>query len=109
MARLDVEQPTFEDLELLAEGSQLLTLLDLDNVLQQVIKLTAKAVGATKASLFLHEGQEVDWEHIFVTRELSPDESIKVVSRVLDEGLAGWVKRNKQGTIVDDTQTEDRK
>ncbi len=109
MSRLDIEeQPTFEDLELLAEVSQLLTLRDLDNVLQKVISLTSKAVGASRASLFLHKGDQVDWDHILVTRNLSRDESINVVKQVLSEGLAGWVYRNRKATIVEDTEKDKR-
>ncbi len=108
MSRPDVKQPTFEDLELLAEVSQLLTLMNLDEVLQKVINLAAKAVGATSISLFLHEGQTVDWDHIFTARNLSLGESIPVVRRVLDEGLAGWVYRKKQGAIIFDTEEDDR-
>jgi PAS domain S-box-containing protein len=101
-------QPTLEHLKLLGEVSQLLTSLDLDAVMQQVIDLMSNAVGATNASLFLHGEHEVDWDHIFLTRHLDHAESIVVVKTVLDEGLAGWVVRHKQGTIVYDTQTDER-
>ncbi|MCS6834933.1 MAG: ATP-binding protein [Anaerolineae bacterium] len=101
-------QPTIEDLELLARVSQLLNEVDLDKVLSQVIGLAAQAVGATKASLFLHEGGQVDWNHVFTMRDLSASESVRVVSRVLHEGFAGWVYRNKKGDIIYDTQQDAR-
>ncbi|MFZ4826167.1 MAG: hypothetical protein ACOYLB_02320 [Phototrophicaceae bacterium] len=41
-------QPSFEDLELLVEVSQLLTLLDIDAVIQKVIELTRAAVSAQR-------------------------------------------------------------
>ncbi len=107
MSPLDTP-PLYEDLKLLTEVSQLLTLLDLDNVMQKVISLMSSAVGATKASLFLHDGNNVDWDHIFLMRDLDPDQSIEVVQAVLDEGLAGWVMRNRQETIVYDTETDER-
>lgn len=108
MQRLEPEQPTFEDLELLAEVSQLLTVVDLDRVLQQVIALAARAVGATKTSLFLHSGDYIDWDHIFTKRNLSGAEGVRVVSRVLDDGFAGWVLRNKRGDIIHDTSKDER-
>ncbi len=108
MSQVEVEQPTFEDLEVLAEVSQLLTLLDLDSVMQKVITLAAKAVGANKASLFLHDEIDIDWGHILTARELSRDESYRVVSKVMHEGLAGWVMRHKEGTVVYDTEQDDR-
>ena len=101
-------QPSFEDLELLVEVSQLLTLLDIDAVIQKVIELTRAAVSAQKASLFLHDGLEVDWGHIFTARMLNSEESIRVVSRVLDKGLAGWVVRNRKAALVYDTRTDER-
>jgi PAS domain S-box-containing protein len=101
-------QPTIEDLELLAQVSQLLNEVDLDQVLSRVIGLAAQAVGATKASLFLHEDGQVDWNHVFTMRDLSASESVRVVSRVLNEGFAGWVYRHKQGDIIHDTQQDSR-
>jgi PAS domain S-box-containing protein len=104
-----ISQPTFEDLELLAEVSQLLTLLDLDRVLERVIDLAARAVGARQpASLILYDDSDVDWGHIFVVREMSRSESLQVVRSVLDKGLAGWVFRNRKGTIIYDTDEDDR-
>lgn len=108
MSPIDAPPPIYEDLKLLTEVSQLLTLLDLDNVMQKVISLMSSAVGAAKASLFLHDGNNVDWDHIFLVRDLDPDQSIEVVQTVLDEGLAGWVIRNRRETIVYDTETDER-
>ena len=103
-----VTHPESKDLQLLSEISQLLTMLDLDRVLQTVIDLAAKSVGAAKTSLFLHDGTDIDWEHIVVTRDLSSDQSIAVVRRVMDTGLAGWVSRNREGAIIEDTFNDDR-
>lgn len=108
MQTVDEKQPTFEDLELLAEVSQLLTLTDVDNVMQRVISLASTAVGADTASLFLQEGEQVNWDHIFTSRNLSQDESVPVVTRVLDDGFAGWVVRNRRGDIIHDTEKDDR-
>lgn len=102
------DQPSFEDLKLLTEVSQLLTLLDLDSVMQKVIQLMSSAVGASKASLFLHHENEIDWNHILLTRELDHQQSVIVVRAVMDEGLAGWVARNRDGAVVYDTQTDAR-
>jgi signal transduction histidine kinase len=101
-------QPTFEDLELLAEVSQLLALRDLKNVLEEVINLMRTRVGADKASLMLLDGQDIDWQHLILMRDLDMDESIQVVKQGLDEGLAGWVIRERQGAIVYDTRTDRR-
>src|SRR5215207_5751875 len=100
MTQRDINQPTFEDLELLAEVSQLLTVVDLNSVLQRVIQLAARAVGASKTSLFLHDDKHIDWAHIITMRNLSLDKSVKVVTRVMDAGFAGWVYRHQRGDII---------
>ena len=108
MPSINTPEPTYENLKLLSEVSQLLTLLDLDRVMQQVMGLMSSAVGATRVSLFLHDEQGIDWNHIFVARDLDPDQFVMVMRTVLDKGLAGWVIRNKQAAIVHDTQTDPR-
>src|SRR3954471_15458830 len=99
------QRPSLEDFELLAEVSQMLTVLDQDRVLERVIDLMATAVGATKVSLILHPEYVEDWRQIFV-KNLSPElteqdqpQSMHFAQRVLDKGLAGWVFRHKQGTV----------
>ena len=108
MTEFDKENPTFEDLDVLAEASQLLTVVDLDQVLHKVIALVSNRMGAQKTSLFLHEDEAVAWEHIITMRNLSPDQSIKVVSQVLKDGFAGWVLEHKQGDIIYDTDKDER-
>ncbi len=110
------QRPSLEDFELLAEVSQMLTVLDQDRVLERVIDLMANAVGASKVSLILHPEYVEDWRQIFVKhlladepeRQSSEPNSIHFARRVLDKGLAGWVFRHKQGTIVYDTQQDER-
>jgi PAS domain S-box-containing protein len=101
-------QSSLADFELLAEVSQLLTVIDLDHVLERVITLTARAVGATNASLFLHHAYSDEWQRLLTSRKLDPQESVRVVQSVLDKGMAGWVVRNRRGGIVDDTETDER-
>lgn len=109
MANLDAQHPSsLADFELLAEVSQLLTVDDLDHVLERVMNLAARAVGAAKVSLFLHHEHSDDWQRLLTTRKLDPQESRQVVQRVLDRGLAGWVMQHRQGAIVYDTETDDR-
>src|SRR5262245_48671504 len=109
MGQVHVEQrSSLADFELLAEISQLLTLVDLDNVLARVIDLSARAVGATSASLFLHYQHSESWQRLLTSRNLDPQTALRVVESVLEQGLAGWVVRNRQGTIVYDTLEDDR-
>lgn len=109
MASLETPpHPTLQDWKLLSEVSQLLTSLDLEMVMREVMRLMSQAVGATKASLFLHDDGQIDWNHIFLMRDLNRDESIVALRTVLDEGLAGWVVRNRMAALVEDTLTDSR-
>jgi PAS domain S-box-containing protein len=108
--------PSIDDLDLLAEISQMLTLLDRDQLLERVIELTIKALGAEKASLLLHPEHTEEWNQVFVKHNnritdlerYDRERALHFARRVLDMGLAGWVVRNRQGTIVDDTREDER-
>lgn len=108
MSNVSQQQSSLADFELLTEVSQLLTVIDLDHVLQRVIDLAARSVGASKASVFLHHQHSDKWQRLLTPRNLDPKETVTVVQSVLDKGLAGWVMQHRQGTIVDDTQTDSR-
>src|SRR5215207_6274741 len=108
MSEVSQQESSLADFELLTEVSQLLTVIDLDHVLQRVIDLTARSVGAAKASLFLHHEHSETWQRLLTSRNLDPTESVQVVQSVLDKGLAGWVMQNRQGAIVYDTQSDPR-
>jgi PAS domain S-box-containing protein len=108
MEQINHNTPIPNEVELLAEVSQLLTDVDLDEVMQKVVTLSGRVAGASRTSLFLHERHRINWERLITIRPLTRDESVQVVSRVLDEGFAGWVVRHKQGAIIDDTKQDDR-
>lgn len=103
-----LQQPPVEILKLLTEVSQLLTSLDLETVMKQVVDLMSNTVGAQHATLFLHTEGDIDWDHIFLTRDTDLEESRLVMRTILDEGLAGWVMRHRQSALVYDTETDPR-
>ncbi len=106
--------PSLEDFELLAEVSQMLTLLDQDRVLERVIELMVKAVAADNSSLLINPDYGDDWKRTF-TKYVSnatglerQDQTVRLARRVLDRGLAGWVIANKQAAIIEDTLDDPR-
>lgn len=111
-----VQGVTLDDFELLAKISQMLTLMDRDHVLEQVIDLSSQVVGAERASLMLNPEHKDEWRPIFFKRQqdgqvverLGRDQAIHFARRVIGKGLAGWVVRNKQGVIVADTGQDER-
>ncbi len=104
----NLQQPTMDILKLLSEVSQLLTSLDLETVMKRVVDMMSNMVGAEHATLFLQDDGVIDWDHIFLTRNTEHEQSRVVMRAILDEGLAGWVTRNKQSALIDDTETDKR-
>jgi PAS domain S-box-containing protein len=109
-----IQSPSLADFEMLAEISQMLTVLDQDRVLERVIELMARSVDASKVSLILRPEDVEDWRQTLVryfsgNRPLDDEPvGIHFARRVLDKGLAGWVFQHKQGAIVYDTLSDDR-
>src|SRR5215813_13053269 len=95
-------------LETLVQVSQLIGTPDLDEVLLQTLNLTREVVDAARGSFFLLDSQRRSLQRFIAARDMDPYRKKVVGHRVLDEGLAGWVIRNKQGAIVDDTAGDDR-
>lgn len=108
----EAHSPAFDparELELLTEVSQLLTRFDMYRGLGKIIRLVANAVGAGRAHLALHSDYELDWRQIFRTDKLNPDTSFSASVGSLDSGLAGWVARERVGTLVHDIDTDERR
>jgi signal transduction histidine kinase len=82
--------------------------LDLDNMLQRVLDLTVRHLGAAKGSILLFDEQQRVTNHILMRRDLTEAGKSRVVGRVLSEGFAGWVVAQKQGDIIHDTHTDPR-
>jgi two-component system, OmpR family, phosphate regulon sensor histidine kinase PhoR len=100
---------TSRELELLAEVSQLLTQFDMQRVLGRVIRLVASGVEATRAHLALHPGYDLDWRNIFQTDRLDLDTIYTARVGGLESGLPGLVTRERQGTIVYDSEEDERR
>jgi signal transduction histidine kinase/putative methionine-R-sulfoxide reductase with GAF domain len=98
-----------ERLELLYNISRKLgSSLDLDKVLSDILALTIPSVGATSGSIIVLDESGQARRHVLIKGELATPVTEQVVARVLDKGLAGWVVRRKEGTIVFDTKDDQR-
>jgi len=98
-----------ERLELLYNISRKLgSSLDLDKVLSDILALTIPSVGATSGSIIVLDESGQARRHVLIKGELATPVTEQVVVRVLDKGLAGWVVRRKEGTIVFDTKDDQR-
>ena len=98
-----------QELALLYEvGQTLSSTLELNRVLGNILSLTMPIMEASRGSIIiLDESGQVS--HMIIHREgLSPSVSFQVSKQVMDRGLAGWVARNRRGTIIYDTGQDDR-
>jgi signal transduction histidine kinase len=102
------ERPSLDDLALLTEASDLLTLQALEGVLQRILDLAAKAVDAERATLLLYDEDETAWSSYVSGQPESPSLSPEVLQTILDKGLGGWVVRHREGVLVTDTDADAR-
>ncbi len=83
--------------------------LALNEVLIKIVTLTREALAASMCSIIIL-GEEEEEETIqIISREgQEPTISQLATSAILEEGLGGWVLRNRRGTIVQDTAQDRR-
>ncbi len=108
MSNSERTQHRVDEIQALIDVSRLVTVVDLDKVLIETLLIVANAVSATKGSLFLLNEKQQPYQRFITQRNMPPEVSKVVVSKVLNEGLAGWCVREKRGTIVADTSTDKR-
>jgi sigma-B regulation protein RsbU (phosphoserine phosphatase) len=78
------------------------------SILQKTLEVFAELTGAEKGSLFLLDRNGVVIESILTRADATPEQRSQLIGRVLDKGLAGWVRRHRRVGLIEDTQTDDR-
>jgi sigma-B regulation protein RsbU (phosphoserine phosphatase) len=78
------------------------------SILQQTLEVFVDLTGAEKGSLFLLDRNGAVVESILTRADATPKQRSQLIGRVLDKGLAGWVRRNRRAGLVEDTQSDDR-
>jgi PAS domain S-box-containing protein len=107
---LNSQSHTPQQLEVLVEISQMLSTLDLDIVLSRVVGLTTEVVGASRGTFFLFDEPtgKLTLQRFLAARNYDPETKEHVSTRVLNEGLAGWVYQHGHAEIITDTLTDPR-
>ncbi|MDJ0986321.1 MAG: SpoIIE family protein phosphatase [Desulfobacterales bacterium] len=78
------------------------------SILQQTLEVFVGLTGAEKGSLFLLNRNGMVIESILTRADATPEQRSQLIGRVLDKGLAGWVRRHRQLGLIEDTQADDR-
>jgi PAS domain S-box-containing protein len=100
---------TRASLELLYHISrELATALDLRAVLQRILFLSLRNVGGERGSIVVLDdnGQVVDSAIVYGVRIHS--HTTQQLRETVDRGLAGWVVRNRQAVVIQDTSRDER-
>ena len=102
-------QATRATLELLYSISrELASALDLRTVLQRVLFLAMKNVGASSGSILVLDASGQPVESALITGEQIHNQTTQQLKVTFDRGLAGWVIRNNQAVLVPDTSKDER-
>jgi len=113
LARLKSEKAAFqtqskllENFVALARSSEKVKMLPM--MLQTTLDLSAELADAEKGSLFLLAKNGVVTDSILTRTEATPEQRSRLIGNVLDKGLAGWVRTNRQIGLITDTKNDER-
>ncbi len=106
---VSAEGTTRASLELLYNiGREFAAALDLRTVLQRVLFLSMKNVGAMSGSIVVMDDTGKPVESAIITGTQVHNHTTQRLLVTLDRGLAGWVVRNKQAVLIEDTSRDER-
>jgi sigma-B regulation protein RsbU (phosphoserine phosphatase) len=80
----------------------------LTRLLQKTLEVSAELTGADKGSLFLLDDKGAVTHGILTRADPTPEQRSKIIGQVFDEGLAGWVRRNRKVGLIADTRKDER-
>ena len=80
----------------------------LANILQKTLKISAELTGAEKGSLFLLDENGVVTDSILTRSDTTAGQRSRIIGRVLDKGLAGWVRHHRKVGLIANTNDDDR-
>ena len=80
----------------------------LTRLLQKTLEVSAELTAADKGSLFLVDHNGAVTDSILTRADPSPEQRSKIIGQVFDEGLAGWVRRNRKVGLIVDTRNDER-
>jgi PAS domain S-box-containing protein len=102
-------QPETPSLELLYEiNRELTSALDLRTVLERVLFLSMRHVGATSGSIIVLDDNNRPIESAIITGEQIRKGTTQQLRVTLDRGLAGWVVRHRKPALVVNTNEDER-
>jgi len=96
-------------LELLYDiNRELTSALDLRTVLERVLFLSMRHIGAMSGSILVLDDNGRPVESAIITGETVMKNTTQQLRVTLDRGLAGWVTRNRKAALVKNTNEDER-
>jgi len=89
-------------------GRELNAELDLDTLLSRILELTIGAVRASNGSVILLDEQGKAFRNIFSHQGQITRVTATVRGTIVEQGLAGWVIRNRRGVVIPDAAQDPR-
>ncbi len=80
----------------------------LRHTMKKTLDITTRLSGAETGSLFLLDSAGVVSDSLLTRGEVAPDVRSSLIGKVLDKGLAGWVRANQEVGLVTDTLKDER-
>jgi len=104
-----VPEITRASLELLYEvGREVAAALDLHTVLQRVLFLSMKNVGAISGSIIVIDDSGQPVESAFLMVGQTHDHTALQLRVTYERGMAGWVARHQEAALITDTSKDER-
>ena len=96
-------------LELLYRVSrEIATTLDLHTILERVLSLSIKTIGAISGSIIILDEHENPVESAIIVQDQVIHHTNEQLQATLEDGLAGWVVQNKDSVNIPDTSVDER-
>ena len=96
-------------LELLYRIShEIATTLDLSDVLERVLSLSLKTIGAISGSIIVLDENGNPLESAMIVNDQIMTHTNEQLKDTLEEGLAGWVVKNRDAVNIPDTSKDER-
>jgi len=96
-------------LELLYRVSrEIATTLDLHAILERVLSLSIKTIGAISGSIIVLDEHENPVESAIIVHDQVIHHTNEQLQATLEDGLAGWVVKNKDSVNIPDTSADER-
>ena len=101
-------QPSFDDLQLLADISQLLQTTNFEGVIERVVQIVVKITGAQSTRLYVVKHQMEDVQYWQILRRLIDQQPYDVIPVPTDGSFYQSVYDHQCGYIIDDTLHDTR-